>query len=585
MTLSRIRVVEWAFLGIILVVIARIFYWQILAGAKIQAIAQTQHQSTVEVAASRGNILSSDGYPLVANQPAYVAFVYTPDIKDSPQIIAERLGPLLAPKAIDIGATPSADLEKTLIADATGTIAAKLTNPENSWIPLGRNVLEESKKQIESFGMKGIGFEPSQIRYYPEASMAAQLLGFVGSDGSGKSKGYFGLEGKYNFELTGRNGIITQEKDALGKPIVTGEYQDIASRDGRTLKTHIDRGLQFMIERELRLGMEKYQAASGEVIVVDPQTGGILAMASLPTFDPSHHRLYGPDVYKNPTITDVYEPGSTFKTIVMAAAINEKAVSPNTVCDDTCNGPVTIGKYSIRTWNNEYNPGETMTEVLERSDNTGMIFAANKLGKDKFVDYLNRFGIGQSTNVDLEGESTNRLRSKWGDIDIATASFGQGLTVNSLQMVMAVSAIASKGFLMEPHVVKEVIDDKHAVPIQPKIVRQVISEEAATVMKDMMRASARHGDAKWAVPQELDIAGKTGTAQIPISGHYDAEKTMASFVGFAPAANPRFTMIVKLREPQSSQWASETAAPLWFKIAKQIFQYYSIPTAVIENKY
>ncbi len=585
MTLSRIRVVEWAFLGIILIVIARIFYWQILAGAKIQAIAQTQHQSTIEIAANRGNILSSDGYPLVTNQPAYVTFAYTPDLENTPQTIAEKLGPILAPKAIDIGATPSAELEKQLILDTTATIAAKLTNPENSWIPLGRNVLEDAKKRIEAFAIKGIGFEPSQIRYYPEASMAAQLLGFVGSDGSGKSKGYFGLEGKYNFELTGRDGIITQEKDALGKPIVTGEYQDIQSRDGRSLKTYLDRGLQFMIERELRLGIEKYQAASGEVIVIDPRTGGILAMASLPTFDPAHHRLYEPTVYKNPTITDVYEPGSTFKTIVMAAAINEKVVTPDTICDDTCNGPVTIGKYAIRTWNNEYKPGETMTEVLERSDNTGMIFTANKLGKDKFVDYLTRFGIGQPTNVDLEGESVSRLRSKWGDIDIATASFGQGLTVNSLQMLMAVSAIASNGQLMEPHVVKEVIDDKQTVPIPPKIVRQVISEEAANTMKDMMRASARHGDAKWAVPQELDIAGKTGTAQIPIAGHYDAEKTMASFVGFAPAANPRFAMIIKLKEPQSSQWASETAAPLWFKIAKQIFHYYSIPTAVIENKY
>lgn len=585
MKLSRIRIVEWAFIGIILVVIARVFYWQILIGSKIQAIAQTQHQSTIEIAASRGNILSSDGYPLVTNQPAYITFAYTPDIKDTAQTIAEKLGPLLAPKAIDIGATPSADLEKQLVSETTATIAAKLSNPENSWIPLGRNVLEEAKRRIETLNINGIGFESSQIRYYPEASMAAQLLGFVGSDGSGKSKGYFGLEGKYNFELTGRDGIITQEKDALGKPIVMGEYQDIASRDGRTLKTHIDRGLQFMIERELRNGIEKYQAASGEIIIINPLTGGIIALASLPTFDPAHHRLYGTEVYKNPTITDVYEPGSTFKTIVMAAAINEKAVTPDTVCDDTCNGPVTIGKYSIRTWNNEYKPGSTMTEVLERSDNTGMIFAANKLGKEKFVEYLTRFGIGQPTNVDLEGESVNRLRSKWGDIDIATASFGQGLTVNSLQMLMAVSSIASNGQLMEPHVVKEVIDDKRVVPIQPKVVRQVISKEAAETMKEMMRASARHGDAKWAVPQELDIAGKTGTAQIPIAGHYDAEKTMASFVGFAPAANPQFAMIVKLREPQSSPWASETAAPLWFKIAKQIFQYYSIPTTVIENKY
>lgn len=585
MAITRIQIVEYGFIGLLAIVAARLFYWQIFAGNTLQAIAQTQHQSVVEIPASRGKILASDGYPLVNNQPAYITFAYTPDLTDPSTIIANNLGPLLAPKAEDVGSTPSAALNELLVSDTIATIAAKLTNPQSTWIALGRNTLEPTKKQIEALNYKGIGFESSQIRFYPEASMAAQLLGFVGSDGSGNPKGYFGLEGRYNFELTGRPGIIRQEKDALGKPIVTGEYADIESRDGRTLKTYIDRGLQFLVERELKNGIERYQAKSGEIIIVDPKTGGILAMAAFPNFDPAKHKIFEQNTYKNPSISDTYEPGSTFKTVVMAAAINEGVISPDSTCDSTCDGPVTIGPYTIRTWNDEYKPGETMTEVLERSDNTGMIYIAQKLGKDKLIDYLHQFGFGEPTNIDLEGEVIPKLRTKWGDIDVATASFGQGLAVNSLQMLMAVSAIANQGKLMEPHVVSEVNDENKISTIPPKVVREVISPNAAITMTEMMKRSATHGDAKWAVPQELEIAGKTGTAQMAIAGHYDAEKTMASFVGFAPASNPRFAMIIKLREPQTSIWASETAAPLWFKIAKQMFQYWNIPVIKIDATY
>lgn len=576
MTQNRVRIAEIGFLLCLFVVVAKLIYWQVFASQELQAIAQTQHQSVVQIPANRGKILAADNYPLVNNQPAYVTFAYVPDIELPAQTIADKLGPLLAPRPEDLGATPSAMLADSLVQSTIATIAAKLSNPTVSWLPLGRNTLESTKKTIEAFDIKGIGFEPSQIRFYPEASMAAHVVGFVGSDGSGNPKGYFGLEGQYNFELTGRAGIIRQEKDALGKPIVTGEYADIKSRDGRSLKTYIDRGLQFLIEKELKAGIDRYQAASGEIILVDPKTGGILAMAAYPTFEPAKHRLFTTDRFKNPSISDTYEPGSTFKTIIMAAGINEKVVSPNTQCDSTCDQPVSIGKYSIRTWNNEYNPGQTMTQVLERSDNTGMVFVANKLGKDRVIDYIKKFGFGQATNVDLEGEVTPKLRERWGDIDIATSSFGQGIAVHSLQMVMAVAAIANEGKLMEPHVVSEVIDADQTSIIPPKVVREVISKDAAVVVTEMMKQSAQHGDAKWAVPIELEIAGKTGTAQIPIAGHYDAEKTMASFVGFAPASNPRFAMIVKLREPQTSPWASETAAPLWFRIAKEIFTYLNL---------
>lgn len=578
MNTGRLRFIEISILLLLLVVIGRLFYWQVLANDTLAQLAESQRESITEIPASRGKILAADGFPLVGNQPAYTTFVYMPDFGDEPYQTAQKLAALLAPKPEDIGATPSAEIQASLVDATMASIAAKLTNPSSSWIPLSRLTLETNKQAVASLNIKGIGFDAFEVRHYPEASMAAHLLGFVGSDGSGKPKGYFGVEGKYNFELTGRPGYVRQEKDALGKPIVTGEYADIKGRDGRTLQTHIDRGLQFMVEQELKKGVEKYQATSGEAIIVDPKTGSVITMAIYPTFEPAKHRLYTTADYKNPSITDTYEPGSTFKTLIMAAGINESVISPDSRCDSTCDGPVQIGKYAIKTWNNEYNPGQTMTEVLERSDNTGMVFIARKLGKDKMLHYLDLFGITAPTNIDLEGEVTPRLRPKWGDIDIATASFGQGIALNTMQMLMAVSSLANEGKLMEPHVVAKVYDGGEPVDIAPKVVRQVVSKETAKTMAAMMQLSAQHGDAKWAVPRELEIAGKTGTAQIPIDGHYDKEKTIASFVGFAPASNPRFAMIVKLKEPQTSPWASETAAPLWFTMAKQIFQYYAIPT-------
>jgi cell division protein FtsI/penicillin-binding protein 2 len=205
-----------------------------------------------------------------------------------------------------------------------------------------------------------------------------------------------------------------------------------------------------------------------------------------------------------------------------------------------------------------------------------MVFVGQKLGKNKLVDYIGAFGFGKPTNIDLEGEETVKLRSKWGDIDVATATFVQGIAVNTLQMLMAVAAIANEGKLMEPHVVQAVIDGNTTVDISHKLVRQVISKEAAQMVTNMMVTTAKDGEAKWAIPPEYMIAGKTGTAQIPIAGHYDAEKTMASFVGFAPASDPKFVMIVKLNSPQTSTWASETAAPLWVSIAKLIFHYFNL---------
>jgi cell division protein FtsI (penicillin-binding protein 3)/stage V sporulation protein D (sporulation-specific penicillin-binding protein) len=260
----------------------------------------------------------------------------------------------------------------------------------------------------------------------------------------------------------------------------------------------------------------------------------------------------------------------------MAAALEEHAVTRETPCDSTCDGPVTIGNFTIRTWDNQYHPGQTMQQVLERSDNTGMIFVAFQLGKEKFVDYINKFGFGHTTGIDLQEETVPALREKWGDIDLATASFGQGIAVTGIQMVRAVAAIANGGYLIEPKVVSEVIADT-PIPVNSATKERIITEDTARILTQMMVDATHKGEARWAVLRDYQIAGKTGTAQIPISGHYDQEKTIASFIGFAPAQDPKFVMLVKLREPSSSPWAAETAAPLWHQLASDVLFHLNIP--------
>jgi cell division protein FtsI (penicillin-binding protein 3)/stage V sporulation protein D (sporulation-specific penicillin-binding protein) len=259
----------------------------------------------------------------------------------------------------------------------------------------------------------------------------------------------------------------------------------------------------------------------------------------------------------------------------MAAALEENSIALDDRCD-ICEGPLTIGKYTIKTWNDEYNPNSTPEEILANSDNIGMVWIQRKLGGDKFLEYIKRFGFGEPSGIDLQEEASPALRTRWGDIDYATASFGQGIAVTSIQMLRAVASIASGGNLLTPHVVAEVLGDR-AIPIHPQVVRRVISESTAQRMTSLMTASAEHGDAKWTRLPDYTVAGKTGTAQIPLQGHYDEEKTIASFVGFAPAKNPKFVMLVKLREPTSSPWGSETAAPLWFTLARKLLLHFNIP--------
>lgn len=552
-------------------VVARLFYWQIVAAENLSALAESQHLSRIEIPAQRGRIITSDGFTLVGNEPAFLAYAYLPDLDRRPDEIASLLAPLVRPET---DATASAKMVEELTELTEATLSSRLSRQDVIWVPLARKILDAVKTRVLDLKLKGLGFEPENIRFYPEASLSASLIGFVGDDVSGNPKGYFGLEGYYDLELKGRPGIVRQEKDATGKPILVGNFGGFAAKNGRDLKLYLDRAVQRLVEIELEEALTRYGAKSGEVIIMDPKSGGIIAQANLPKYDPQKFSQFDSSLYRNPSIAAAYEPGSTFKVLIMSAALDSGVVKPTTRCD-MCGGPVTIGKYTIRTWNNEYFENPTMIEVIQRSNNIGMVFVGQKLGEEKLVDYLKKFGIGSPTGVDLQEESVPELRERWGDIDIATTSFGQGIAITALQMLRAVSAIANYGVLMEPHVVSEILGDT-TVKISPKEVNRVISQKTAEDITAMMVNAVDSGEAQWTKLPGYKVAGKTGTAQIPVAGHYDEDKTIASFVGFAPADDPKFAMLVKLEAPTSSPWAADTAAPLWMLLARRLLLYYGI---------
>ncbi|EKD90529.1 MAG: hypothetical protein ACD_31C00002G0028 [uncultured bacterium] len=612
----RIRFLKISFFVIIFSIILRLGYWQILKSDELTARAEGQRTSIKNVIAPRGTIFYQDGSTLATSQPAYLVYVQPKSIVIPKSFNITEFRRFYAQKLAEVFWEEDQKLKLKFKEDKVGTDSAKLeaippvetavkTDEEIKkdekkqiedfiidrlsqdlyWVSLARKVDLETKKRLEKLNLEGLGFEPTSQRFYPEGSSSAHLLGFIGSDIYGAETGYFGIEGFYNGELKGTPGLLKLEKDALGLPILIGQFINKIAKPGKNLTLTVDRTVQYIVERNLRAGVEKYKAKGGSVVVLEPSSGNILAMASIPGYDPIISYLYPGENFRNPITAESYEPGSTFKVLVMAAGINEGVVQPDTRCD-SCSGPVNLAGYTIKTWNNKYLENQTMAETIIHSDNTGMVFVGKKLGIDKMYEYIRNFGFGDVTNVDLQDEQSPPLREKkdWKEIDLATASFGQGISVTPMQLIRGVAAIANGGKLVEPKVVKEISDGKGVTKIRDRILGNPISEETSKTITKMMIQAVDKGEAQFYKKkiglQNYKIAGKTGTAQIAVAGHYDPTKTIASFIGFAPAENPKFVMLVRFNEPSSSIFGADTAAPTFFEIAKELFLYYGIAPSV-----
>lgn len=561
----RYRFIFIFFSVLFLFVTMRLFYWQVVRAVELSALGESQYGTNIVLSPKRGEIRTSDGFPIASNRVTYLVFANPQEVLDK-----DKTATLLSP----------------LIDRETASISA-LLSLNRYWIALSPKINPTQKADVEKLNLKGVGFDDRTIRFYPEASIGAKLLGFVGKDDLGNDKGYFGLEGFYDRQLRGKEGIATQIHDAFGRPILAKLNAGTGEVNGRNLNLHIDRVLQYVMDDELKTAMEEYGAKGAMAAMMDPKTGAVLAITAYPSFDPTNFYEYSDSEFKNPFISDTYEPGSTFKPLVMAAAINEGLVKADTRCT-TCDGPVKIGEYSIKTWNDTYKPNLTMTEVIEHSDNTGMVFTAQKLGLNRMIDYIKKFGFEEPTGIDLQGEVTPFLRphNSWYPIDLATSSFGQGISVTPIQLLSSFAVLANGGVRMQPQVVASVeTPDGNVIKIDPKVVAKPISEKTAKIMTEILVQTVDKGEAAFAKPRGYRIAGKTGTAQIPIAGHYDPSLTIASFIGYAPADDPKFIMLVIVDRPTKSIYGAETAAPIFFRIAKKALMYFGVPpTETVTSK-
>lgn len=547
--MPKIRIVFLFFLCIFIAILVKLFLIQVLSvGSSAQSYLKYKR-----ITPSRGLIYDRNREILALNKKTYLLYLEPKRVKDL-ELVVEQLAQELQ--------TEEASIE------------AKI-NTRLDWLKIADGISQQQKRAIERRKIVGIGFEEQTQRFYPEASLSAHLVGFVGKGSKGEPVGYGGVEGYYDQDLQGLLGFVKSERDPVGRPILVGDQERIDSENGEDLVLTIDKTVQNIVKTKLKSGVERYQAAQGCVVVANPNTLEILALSCIPDFDPNTYSQWEASSFNNQSISSLYEPGSTFKPLITAAGIEEKVIKPDSTFNEE--GPITINGYEIRTWNNKYEGKITMTRILEKSSNVGMVYIGSKLGKEKVLTYVSKLGFGSLTGIDLQGESAGYIRDVWADIDYATVTFGQGIVVTPLQMVRAFSSVINGGYLLRPHVVKEVITGSQRSVIEPKIDQRIFSADTSTKVKKMLVSTVEHGEYKWAVPEGYRIGGKTGTAQIAMGGKYDTSKTIASFIGFAPADSPQFIALVVLKEPKSSIYGSETAAPLFFEIAKELLYYYNIP--------
>ena len=536
---------------------ARLYYWQVLQHDRLATMAQQEHLTDETIPARRGEIYDTAGNVLATNEAVDSVYAARKQI-DDPNRVAAVLSPLI-----------------DMTSDA---ILARVTDQNLQFVRLKTWVTPDVSQRIKDAKLGGIFLEPTTHRVYPQGTLAAHLLGFTNQDGQGQ----YGLEEYYDKQLGGTPGHLRAETDTAGRPINFVTPRDsLPAQDGASLVTSIDSTLQYIAQRELVAAVQQHKAAGGSILIMDPYSGAILADANAPDFDPAQYASADPGVFPNPSISKIYEPGSTFKIVTMSIGLAEHQVQPDTPIHDP--GFLSLGGITITNWDGKGHSPESATQVLEYSSNVGAATIGWKVGADRYYPHIKDFGFGQKSGVDLEGELAGQVlfpdNSGWTPSNLVTNSFGQGIALTPLQLVTAVAAVANGGLLVQPHVVREIRDATGTHDVSPAPIRRVLEPDIAKTMTHMLAdsAAAKGSEAFAAVVPGYRVAVKTGTAQIASpTGGYEANKFVASLMGFAPADDPKFVMLVKIDQPQDVPFGSEVAAPVWQSIAKQLFLHFKV---------
>jgi cell division protein FtsI/penicillin-binding protein 2 len=564
--LDRFQFLQGLGLVIAAAIMLRLFSLQVMQHGLYTALAQDQQQLSQQLMPKRGTIFVLDPtaatglYPLSANRTLHLLYAIPKQVTD-PAATTKILSQYVT--------TPIEDILK------------RLSKANDLYEPIQHYLTDEQKAKIESLQLAGLYFADEDTRYYPEKNFGSHLLGFVGFN-EDKKMGRYGLERTYEEQLAGRQGYINARKDASGQLIATSAQIWQPAVNGADLILTIDRTIQYEACHQLNEAVLKHGADGGSIVIMNPQTGAVLAMCGAPDYDPNtFNTITEVQRFLNPTTEFTYEPGSVFKSFTMSAALNEGQVTPDTTYTDT--GEIKIGSYTIKNSDGKANGLQTMTQVLEKSLNTGAIFAMNQIGPAKFGEYVRAFGFGQPTNVEVHEVSGNvQSLASNKDIYASTAAFGQGITVTPLQLATAYAALANGGKLMQPYVVDRIRQpDGTEVVTQPRMIRQVISPKTSATIGGMMVRVVQNGHGQRAGVPGYFVAGKTGTAQVPDpeSGGYLKDVTIGTFAGFAPVDDPQFVMVVKIDHPRDVQFAESSAAPLFGAIAKFILLNKAVPPA------
>lgn len=544
-TKGRLALSALFFFLLFLAVGLRAFQLQVLEGEKLRRLGERQHRKEWILQPKRGTISDRAGEPLALSLEAQSVYA-RPRRLEEPAAVARILARILG---LDTG-----ELERKLMTD-------------KPFVWLKRQITPKEAERIKALDVEGVGMSEEPRRYYPQGQLAGQVVGFVGRD----SQGLEGLEHRYDRYLRGESSSSVIERDALGRRVLVQGVQEIQIPPGADIHLTVDTSIQHLAEKELEAAVRKFHAKAGIAVVVEPFTGEVLALANFPFFNPNSFVGQSSEAWRNRSVTDSFEPGSTFKTILAAAALEEGVIGKEDLvyCEF---GQYTYGGKIIH--DHEGHGWLPFYKVIQYSSNIGAAKVADRLKKDRFYRYIKKFGFGELSGIDMPGEVTGVVRAvdTWAPIDLATHSFGQGIAATPIQLVMAYATIANGGFLMRPFVVRRVVgpDGKVLVANQPNVVRRVISENTARLLASILKGVASEGGTGvMAGVDGFEVAGKTGTAQKPdlVRGGYAAKKRVASFIGFVPADDPRLVLLVLVDEPEVNVYGGVVAAPVFRNIA------------------
>jgi cell division protein FtsI (penicillin-binding protein 3) len=559
----RIFIILVVFIMATIAISARAYQLHVLKNKELSQLTENQIKRVITVAPKRGIIYDCKREEMAISID--VASIYAqPSKVTNKREYARKLSRILKIKRKDL---------------------IKKLNSDKSFVWIKRRVTPAQSKKVESLNLDGINFLTEAKRFYPSSEIAGNVIGFVGMD----SKGLEGLELKYNNDLKGEATYSVVQRDALGRIIFGKRLKQRKNVMGNELILTIDKTIQYIAEKELRKAVRKTRAKSGTVVVMRPDTGEILAVAIQPQYNPNVFWKYKPSFWRNRAVTDSFEPGSTFKVFLLAAVLDEGVVSQRDIffCE---NGSYRVGKNTI----NDIHPHAWLTikKIIKYSSNIGISKAGERLGKEKYYQYIRKFGFGEKTNVNLPGETKGLVRSpkNWNRIDIDTISFGQGISVSAIQLITGLCTIANKGFLMRPYVVKQIVtsDGKVIKEFKPHIVRRVISEKTARDVTSILKSTVKKGGTGTrAFIDSYEVAGKTGTAQKanPSTGGYFRDRHIASFMGFVPADDPEIAILVVIDEPEGTPYGGEVAAPVFKACAEKTLDYMGIsPKSILVKR-